>query len=332
MTWWGMVLMVIGAAAALWLLAAFGCFMFVFYSATRKPLGEEEYPLPKGAVYEPFHEQLKTWMQEVRRYPHEAVSIRSKDGLTLRGSYYECRRGAPIELMMPGYRGTAIRDLCGGVHRAFSLGHNVLVVDQRGGGESDGHIITFGIRERYDCAAWVRYITERFSAEQEIILTGISMGAATVMMTTALPLPANVVGVLADCGYTSAKEIIQKVIRQLSLPVWPIYPLIRCGARLYGGFDIEAASPIEAMRVCKLPVVFVHGEADDYVPCEMSRMNYAACGGRKVLLTVPGAGHGLGFPAMPEAYIETMRSLLPCGEAVDIRAGKPVDETQADMV
>ncbi len=324
MSWWVIGLVVIGGAAALWLMASLVCFMIVFYSTPRKPVPKGTYPMPPGVIYEPFYAQFEQWMRQVEAWPQEAVEIRSYDGLTLRGTYYECRAGAPMELMMPGYRGTAKRDLCGGIQRAFSLGHNVLVVDQRGGGRSDGRVITFGIRERRDCLAWVTYITERFSPQQEIILTGISMGAATVMMATALPLPDNVVGVLADCGYTSPKAIIQKVIRQLHLPVWLFYPLIRCGGWMFGGFDIESASPIEAMKQCSVPVVFMHGEADDYVPCAMSRENYVACAAKKVLWTAPDAGHGLAFPVSPAEYVRTMQTLLPYGEPVDMAAASVV--------
>lgn len=310
MPWWGIVLIVFGAVVAFVLLAALACFMLACYSAPRKPLGKDEYPLPEGEIYEPYKELLEQWMREVRNLPHEDAEITSFDGLTLRGKYYEYKKGAPIELLMPGYRGTAERDLSGGVQRCFSLGHNAFLVDQRAGGLSDGSVITFGIKERYDCQSWTRYLVDRFGGDVPIILTGISMGAATVMMTTALDLPPNVVGVLADCGYTSPKAIIKKVIRQIGLPASLGYFFVRLGALIYGGFDLEAASPVEAMKTCRIPVLFIHGEADDYVPCEMSRENYAACAAPKHLLTVPGAGHGLSYPVMPTAYVRAMREGL----------------------
>ena len=190
--------------------------------------------------------------------------------------------------------------------RAFALGRNVLIIDQRAAGRSEGHIITFGVKEHLDVADWVDFICDRFGPEQEIILTGISMGAATVMMASQLPLPENVVGVLADCGFTSAPDIIKKVLRQLYLPVRLFYPLIRLGARLYGGFDPEDSQPIEAVKNARVPVIFIHGEGDDFVPCEMSRRCHEACSSRKALLTVPGAGHGLAYPVAPEEYLAAL--------------------------
>ena len=127
-------------------------------------------------------------------------------------------------------------------------------------------------------------------------------------MASELPMPDNVIGVIADCGYTSPKEIIIKVIRQMGLPGWA-YFFVKLAARIYGGFDLEAASSIEAMKNCRLPVFFAHGEADDYVPCQMSLDNYEACAAPKRLLTVPGAGHGLGYIIAKEDYLRVLREI-----------------------
>lgn len=297
------ILAVILGISALIVLIAFTCFMLAFYSPRRKVFGPEEYDLPTGKVYEPFHETMTGWQKQLRALPQEDVEIISRDGLRLRGKYYESVPGAPIELMVHGYRGSGERDMCGGAPRAFALGRNVLIIDQRAAGRSDGHIITFGVKEKYDVADWVDYISDRFGPEQKIILTGISMGAATVMMASELPLPENVMGVLADCGFTSAPEIIKKILRQIHLPRWPFFPLVRMGAKLFGGFDPEDSQPIEAVKNSRLPIIFIHGEDDDFVPCEMSRRCFDACATRKAILTVPGAGHGLAFPVAPEAYL-----------------------------
>ena len=93
----------------------------------------------------------------------------------------------------------------------------------------------------------------------------------------------------------------------MKLPADLLYPFVRLGAIVFGRFDPDSYSPEEAMANCKLPVIFVHGEADDFVPCEMTRRNYELCTGPKVLLMVPGAGHGLSYPAAPERYIRTLK-------------------------
>ena len=142
------------------------------------------------------------------------------------------------------------------------------------------------------------------------MLSGISMGATTVLLAAGGDLPDNVVGVLADCGYTRAKDIIKKVIRQLKLPVAPVYPFIRLGALVYGGFDPDRVDVPAALSRCRVPVIFYHGDTDDFVPWEMSRENYAACPSPKRLVITPGAGHGLCFPADEEGYVQELKVFL----------------------
>ena len=291
------------------LIICYICYRMAFFSAGE--VVTEEYPLPHGDIYIPYRDQMVQWIKEVRTMPSLSMSITSFDGLTLRGRYYECNPGGVVELMMPGYRGLAERDLCGGVQRAFGVGHNVLVVNQRACGDSEGHVISFGINERIDCLYWIREIIRKFGPDVQIILAGVSMGAATVMMAGGLDLPENVVGIVADCGYDSPKNIIQKVIRtDMHLPPALAYPFVKLAARIFGGFDLEAASPLEAMKKCRVPVFFTHGEADAFVPFEMSVACYEACTTRKMLLPVPDVGHGLAYIAAPQVYIDTLKEFF----------------------
>ena len=286
--------------AILTLVISYICYRIVFYAAPTQPLGPEEFDLPQGRLYEPHRETMIGWMKEVRKLPREDVTITSFDGLKLTGSYYQWSPGAVTELMFHGYRGTAERDLCGGIHRAFSLGHNVLIVDQRTSCRSEGNTISFGINEHRDCLAWVDFAIHYLGPDAKLILTGISMGAATVLMAAGRELPGNVVGVLADCGYHSAKAIICKCAKDMKLPPKLVYPFIKLGARLYGNFDLEEYSPIEAMQTCKVPVIFFHGDGDDFVPCEMSWENYNACVSPKRLVIMRDAGHGLCYLREPD--------------------------------
>jgi len=284
------------------------CFRRVFYSAPRKPLGKDEYDLPKGEVYKPFHEGMIKWIKETRSLPHEDVEITSRDGLTLRGKYYEYKKGAPVEIMLHGYLGHIERDLCGGAQRAFALGRNALLVNQRAAGTSDGSVITFGIKERHDCIDWAKYVCDRFGENTPIYLTGISMGASTVMMAAAdEELPKNVSFVLADCGFTSAREIIGKILTEMKLPPKLVYPFIKLGARIYGGFSLDETSAIEAVKKARVPVIFIHGDSDDFVPFSMSERLYDACITKKELVAIEGAAHGVSYPTDKERYVEALR-------------------------
>ncbi len=307
MDWWVIPVIVLGALAFAVLTVSLVCFLFIFYASRRKPKKADPTPTPRGEVYDPHREQMRAWIREVREMPHTDVSIRSHDGLTLWGSYYEYKKGAPIEILFHGYRGSAIRDMSGGVIRCFALERNALVVDQRTAGRSDGHVITFGARESRDCRAWVDFVIEHIDKDAKIILTGISMGAATVMMAASMDLPGNVVGVLADCGYTSTRAIVKKVIRGMKLPPHLLYPFARLGAVLFGHFDPDRDSPVASMRRCTLPVIFFHGDTDDFVPCYMSEENYAACtSAHKRLVIVPGAAHGICFPVDQTGYLAAL--------------------------
>ena len=287
---------------------AYVCYRMAFYVPPRKA-GEQTKPLPLGEIYAPYLSQMKLWKEEMDNLPHEQLQVTSFDGLTLYGNFYEYAPGAPIELMFHGYRGSAQRDLCGGVQRCFALERSALVVDQRCCGRSEGKTITFGICERRDCMTWLKLMEEKFP-DRKFILCGISMGASTVMMMADEELPSNVVGILADCGYSSARAIIQKVIKDMHLPPKLSYPFVKLGARVFGGFDLEEKTPLAALKNSRLPVIFFHGQGDDFVPCDMSREAYDACTSRKQLVTVPGAGHGLAYLSDPDTYLKELRAFF----------------------
>lgn len=296
--------------AAVVLLISYGCYRFAFYVPARKPVADDVIELPEGAVYEPYWEKMEFWIREARKLPQESVEITSFDGLKLQGKFYEYAPGAPVEIMFHGYRGSAERDMSGGVHRCFKVGRSALVVEQRCSHGSEGNTITFGINEHRDCLKWVDFAIEHLGKDIKIILTGISMGAATVMLAAGEKLPPNVVGILADCGYTSAKEIMFHVMRGMKLPPKLCYPFVKLGAKIFGHFDLDENSPIEAVKRCTLPVIFFHGEADDFVPCSMSREIFEICTSRKHLVTIPGAGHGLSYAKDPQRYLQELRDFF----------------------
>lgn len=303
----------LGAAfflVAVVLILAYICYRLAFYAPDRDPQTLDDLNIPQNEIYAPFYDKIEKWAHETKNLPYEEFSIISFDGLKLCGKFYEYKKGAPIELMFHGYRGTAERDLSGGVQRCFKLQRSALIVSQRCSGKSEGNVISFGINEHRDCLSWVNFMIEHFGVDVKIILTGISMGASTVLIAAGRQLPSNVIGVLADCGYNSAKDIIKKVIKQMGLPPAIGYFFVKLGARIYGHFDLEETSPEEALKNCTLPVFFIHGESDDFVPPEMSQRNFDACRSRKKIVTIKGAGHGLSYPTAPEQYLNELRAFF----------------------
>lgn len=288
------------------LLVAYICFRRVFFANRKKDLPSEEISFPEGDIYAPYHHLMEKWILETRSLPFENFYIKSHDGLTLHAKYFEFAPNAVTEIMFHGYRSTTERDLSGGVQRCFALGRNVLLVDQRTSCGSEGKVISFGINEHRDCLAWIDFAVNHFGKDVKLVLTGISMGASTVLMAAGNPLSENVVGVLADCGFSSPKQIIQKCAKDQHYPVKLIYPFIKLGAKIFGHFDLEEYSPLEAMKTCKVPVIFFHGEDDAFVPCDMSKEMYEACTSPKKLVTIPDAGHGLVYLVDNEKYFQSV--------------------------
>lgn len=303
---------ILGTLAFLLLLAfltVYICFYRIFLTHRKPP--SDKIALPDGEEYRPHHERILNWVKDMRGLPCTEFSTVSFDGLTLYAKYYEYEKGAPIELMLHGYRGDSERDLCGGVARAFALGHSVFIIDHRACGKSDGSVITFGIYESRDVHTWLAVILQKINPDAKIILTGISMGAATAMICAGETLPPNVVAVLADCGYTSAKEIIQKVMADMKLPPKLLYPFAKLAAKLLGKFDLEEKSPIASMKKCHLPIIFFHGDVDAFVPHEMSVQNYNACQSKhKKLVTTKGAGHALCYVVDSDNYVKELKEFF----------------------
>ena len=311
MQWYHILIIIIISIILLTLLSSFVCFMIVFYisNKNKRPYKEDEYDIPAGEEYLPHKDLLISWMKDVRGMKYEKAHTTSFDNLNLYGKYYDCG-GDIIEIMFHGYRGNSERDLCGGIKRAFALNHNVLLVDQRASMQSDGNVTTFGIKERFDCLTWAKYVNEHFGQNKKIILTGVSMGAATVMMASELDLPGNVIGILADCGYTSPKEVIKKIIKQIKLPTFIFYPLIYLGAKLFGKFDLEEASPIEAIKNAKVPVIIFHGTEDKLVPVYMANELHAINPEINKVVIIEKAGHCLGYLFEPELYLKSMKEFF----------------------
>lgn len=258
---------------------------------------------------------LDSAIGEFEAAPYEDVSIVSHDGLKLTGRYYHRADGALLQILCHGYKGNAVRDFCGIWKIAVEAGHNVLLINERSHGGSEGHTITFGILERQDVCGWIRYANERFG-NVPVLLGGVSMGAATVLMAAGMDLPENVTGVIADCPYDAPANIIKKVLgKDMGMPVGPVYPLIRLGGMVYGRFNLDGDSPVAAVKKAKVPILLIHGDDDRYVPYEMSCNIHAAAPEKIEFHTIQGAGHALNYVAAPEEYREILLAFLEkCSE------------------
>ena len=303
------IVIVVTVFLLLFLVCVYGMYRFCFgeYRETY-PEDDIEQQMPKGPAYDAFKEVIE---QGIRRVidakEYELVDITSVDGLKLYGRYYHRKDGAPLVIFFHGYKGNIYRDGNGIYSYSKKNEFNLLLVNQRSQGLSEGKTITFGVMERRDCKSWVEYAVKRFGEDVKIDIFGLSMGAATVMMAADVGLPVNVKGILADCGFSSPKEILCAVADSLRYPSKLLYPLAKLGAEWFGHFDVEEASALESMKNCNIPILFIHNEGDDFVPFWMSKKCYEACTSPdKKFVVVQGVGHGLSYCLEPEKYQAAM--------------------------
>ncbi len=311
MTW----LWILLAVIILLTLALFGAAWYFFrFSIVRNvpEREEEDYYHGDDTIWGPFQDSMRKSQAWMREHCEEHVKILSYDGLALSALYIpaEVEKPKGTCIVFHGYRSLATVDFAPEVEFLHGLGYRLLAPYQRSHGESQGKYITYGVKERFDCLEWANYIDSRFPGE-DIFLMGISMGSATVMMAADLDLPKNVRGIVADCGFTSPWEIMRHVSRRdYNLPSFPLLNLVDLFARCRAKYGLKEADSRQALRKAKVPVLFLHGQEDDFVPVSMTRENYSACASEKELYLVPGAGHAQSFATDPKGCGEKIAAFL----------------------
>lgn len=241
----------------------------------------------------------------VSRQKFREVELVSEDGLKLRGYFLVSERAAGRTVIIAhGYSGKA-KDMGATAKNYYdTLGYNVLLPDARGHGNSEGNYIGFGWHERRDYLQWIAYVLEETGPEAQIVLHGVSMGGATVLMTAGEELPPQVKAVVADCGYTSVKaQLSYQLWRMYHLPSFPFVQIASLVTRMKAGYFFGEASALKQVRKARVPILFIHGDADKFVPYEMMDELYTACRSPKEKLVVHGAGHGLAYDTDKKEYV-----------------------------
>ncbi|MBE6728883.1 MAG: alpha/beta hydrolase [Ruminococcaceae bacterium] len=233
---------------------------------------------------------------ELEKESFENVEIESFDGVKLVGHWYCPENPKRVIVAMHGWRSGWSQDF--GVIAPFWHKNDcaVLYAEQRAQGNSEGEYMGFGLLERYDCFEWVKWVDERTNGELPVYMCGVSMGATTVLMASGFELPESVKGIIADCGFTSPHAIWKHVAQNnLKIPYGLMSAVVNdiCKRKIQSASD--GYSCTEALNNCTVPVLFVHGTDDKFVPIEMTYENYKACTAPKRLFVVPGAAHGMSY-------------------------------------
>lgn len=258
--------------------------------------------------YLPEIRKKKDW---VDKQDHEAVSIIARDGLRLKGHFYPGRNPDKVILCLHGYTSRGSNDFNSLAYFYLHLGYSLLIVDHRSHGESEGTYIGFGCLDRFDVVKWIRYLEKRCGKNCLVMLHGISMGGATALMVSGLSLPGCVKGIVSDCGFTSAWEVFDSVLKNTyHLPSFPILQIADVMAKREAGYGLNECNALNEVAKSTVPILFIHGDADTFVPSWMCHKLYKACKSRKEMLVVKGAAHAESYYKSTEKYEIKVKDFL----------------------
>lgn len=298
------VLIAVGTVTVLSLTGSYAAYVLAF----RRTGEDVTHKVLQGPEYEPYAEASLELIKEGETVPFEEVRIRSYDGLELFGRLYLKDPARPFHIQFNGYRGNGQRDFAGGLKLALEAGDNVLLTDQRSHGKSGGKTICMGVRERFDVRSWTAYVAERFGKDTNVFLEGISMGAATVLTASDLTFGCPVLGIVADCPYSSPSGILRAVCRKRYRAGDLLLPFLWAGAFLFGHFSLSGASALKSVPHASAPILLIHGTADTFVPFSMSEEIYSLRPDLIRFVPVEGAPHGLSYFRDNERYVSAVRS------------------------
>ena len=304
----GLLLFILGVLLLLTIVS--GAYVFIVGCVRRKDLPwlvEQEI---KKTAYGKYYDHIVQADKWLREHNAQDVYIKSHDGLKLHGVWIPAQDPKGTVLFAHGYRSTMLVDF--GLAFDFYHSHamNLLVPEQRCHGRSEGRYITFGVKESRDMQDWLDFHNDHLTTAP-VILSGLSMGASTMLYLADKELPGNVKGIIADCGFTCPRDILSTVFSRVThLPATPTIWVTDILARIFAGFSLREQDTRRSLTKNRLPIIMVHGIDDGFVPCEMTKSGYAACTGEKQLLLVEGADHGVSFLVARDKYTAMITRFL----------------------
>lgn len=243
--------------------------------------------------------------------PHEDVWIQSTDGLKLHGTFFPNGGSKRVMIGFHGYTSQGMKDYIALSDYYLKKGFAMLLVDERAHGESEGTYIGFGCLDRLDAIEWMKWVLETCGNDTEIILHGTSMGAATVLMASGLELPSQVKGIVSDCGFTSPKEVFTHVLKSMyHMPAFPTIQISDFLNQRLAGYGTDECNAAREVKKSKTPTLFIHGDADTFVPTWMCEKIYGNCSAKKWKLIVSGAAHAESYYKDTKGYEQALDMLL----------------------
>lgn len=264
----------------------------------------------KDIIYAEYNDEnlndAQKWLEEKSNYSDKYIE--SYDKLQLH-SYVVSQNSNKWAIVVHGYGGSG-KLMSDKSKYFYDMGYNVLIPDLRGHGKSEGDYIGMGWKDRLDIISWINFIIKE-NPNAEIVLHGTSMGAATVLMTSGENLPSNVKAIVADCAYTSAwDEFSYQLETYLKVPSYYILNVTNMVTKLKAGYSLKEASALESVKKATVPILFIHGDKDKFVPYSMMDKLYDATSSPKEKLTIDGGEHANSDLVSPFLYWLTLEDFL----------------------
>ena len=300
------VLIVVASILVVLLLAIILLYINIFYSPLKGQIND--FNLQGSRQFAGYEDELKALIIKLMERPYEDIYVQSFDKLKLHARLFENKGSNKVAILCHGYRGTAYRDFCGGANEAIELGYGVILIDERAHGSSQGHSITFGIREVQDLLSWVEYARSRFGQKIELALIGISMGGATVLM--AADKVGENVKIIADSPYSSPKILLKETIRSIHLPIFIFYPMLYITSILFAHTNLNKLSAYSSIEKTNNKVLIIHGNKDSVVNYKISEKLYQTYPDKIRYELFDGADHGVSYLADKQRYQKIISDFL----------------------
>ncbi|MEG1520545.1 MAG: alpha/beta hydrolase [Clostridia bacterium] len=313
---WIILAIVIAIAIILVLIASVA---FLAYVARRnqfkifeKPLSKLSEKIDGDEKYSVFYAEAKKRETYLNEQPLEIVEQKSHDGLKLVGRIYASeQKSNVVVLACHGCRSSGVSEFAFHSQYYHKKGFDMLLVDNRACGDSEGKYMTYGLKEARDNMLWIKYILNRYGDDVKIILHGISMGAATVLIMSGMDLPKNVVGIISESSYTSAfDEFKHQMKSALNMSPFPFLYTMNLMGILIAKCSYRKVSPLEAVKKSRTKTLFMHGGNDNYVPIEMDEKLVEACAADAELHIVDGCIHARCYQTKPDECEELFNSFI----------------------
>lgn len=300
------ILGVIGFLLLVFFITLIVLYRVTFYTPIKTQ--NDDFHLTESTQFVGVEKDVYQLIVNLKQQQCEHVYTTSYDKLKLHARLYLNNKSNKVILMFHGYRGTAIRDFSGQAMHMIKKGYNVLLVDERGHGESEGHSITFGVREKRDVLTWFEFAKKKFGENKEFVFVGISMGSATILFASK-----DIEGhhkFICDCPYPTVKEVLSGFIEKLNLSSKVFYPLLNLTSIIFSHTNLNKDNAYESVKNSGHKYLIIHGEKDTIIPYQLSYQLYLENKEKVHYELFPNTDHGVSYLTDTPRYLKVIDDFL----------------------